>query len=312
MKFEKNQSLRVLISGGSGLIGTQLTKKLTELGYEVAHLTRSAKTGRNIPQYQWDITTMTMDSKALEWADVVIHLAGAGIADHRWTQAYRKEILDSRVNSTQLLLNYMLQDSAMKPQKFIAAGAVGYYGHCPSDEVVTEQHRAGTSGFLAATGIAWEDAINQVSEQVPTVCLRTGPVLSADGGMVPKVYTPLRLGSAAYFGSGSQMLPWIHIDDLVNMYIYTLQQPVTGTYNATAPKPVSNIEFARAMKRVYSGFSVVHPVPAGLLKIMLGSMAEALLTGVNAVPARALEEGFEFRFNTVDDALEDVFDTLKK
>jgi len=309
MNFEKNSHFKVLIAGGSGLTGQKLTLALKADGHEIAWLSRSANPDSDIRRFKWDVKSGTIDETALQWADIVIHLAGAGIADRPWTKSYREEILNSRVDSTNLFFKAFSKNDKLKPLHFLAASAIGYYGNQAPEKIISEDHPPGESGFLAETGIKWEAAINKVAEIVPTCWLRTGPVLSTEGGMIPKVLFPLKLGSAAYFGDGKQILPWIHLDDLIEMYRFALQHRLTGPLNATAPNPVSNKEFAVAMKKARGSLALVHPIPVFALKLITGKLSEALLTGARVVPKRLIEAGFKFKFPDIDSALRDL---LKK
>jgi uncharacterized protein len=306
MNFEKNSHFKVLIAGGSGLIGQKLTESLKSDGHEIAWLSRSSNSDTEIRGFKWDINSQTIDEAALEWADIVIHLAGAGIADKPWTKTYREEIINSRVNSTNLFFKAFSKNDKLKPLHFLAASAVGYYGDQPPEKIISEDHPPGEGGFLVETGKKWEAAINKVAEIVPTCWLRTGPVLSTEGGMIPKVLLPMKLGSAAYFGDGKQVLPWIHIDDLVAIYRFALHHQLNGPINATAPHPVSNKEFTIAMKNARSSMAVVHPIPAFMLKIITGKLSEALLTGARVIPGRLMQQGFTFKFPDIDSALSDL------
>ena len=306
MNFEKNSRLKVLIAGGSGLIGRKLSDNLIQAEHEVAWLSRSANPKGKFRKYAWNVKDQNIDESALKWADIVIHLAGAGIADEPWTKTYRKEIINSRVDSTRLLLKAFKKDERLRPLHYLAASAVGYYGDCPPEQEISETHPPGDSGFLAESGRLWEDAIQEVADLVPTCWLRTGPVLSSEGGMIPKVLLPLKLGSAAYFGHGRQILPWIHLDDLVNMYLFAIEHQLTGPFNATAPLPVSNREFAVAMKKARGSLAIVHPIPAPMLRLITGKLSEALLTGARVIPKRFQEANFHFQFPDIDTALKDL------
>lgn len=306
MNFEKNSHFKVLIAGGSGLIGQKLTESLKSDGHEIAWLSRSSNSDAEIRSYKWDVKNQTIDEASLEWADIVIHLAGAGIADKRWTKTYREEIINSRVESTNLFFKVFSKNDHLKPLHFLAASAVGYYGDQPPGKIIAENHPPGEGGFLVETGIKWEASISKVAEIVPTCWLRTGPVLSTEGGMIPKVLLPMKLGSAAYFGDGKQVLPWIHIDDLIAIYRFALQNHLSGPLNATAPNPVSNKAFTIAMKKALNSMALVHPIPAFMLKLITGKLSEALLTGARVLPERLMQQDFTFEFPDIDSALRDL------
>jgi len=264
--------MKIVISGASGLIGTQLVAKLSNNGHEVVRLVRrSPKSG----EIQWNPKTGTLDAAALEGVDAVIHLSGAGIGDKRWTSGYRKEILDSRTATTALLATTMASLSR-KPSVFLSGSAIGIYG-ARNDEQLTEVSTHGT-GFLAEVCEQWEAAAKPaVDAGIRTVYLRTGIVLSPKGGALKKLLPLFKLGVGGKFGNGKQWQSWISIDDEIGAIEHLLTANVSGAVNLTAPNPVTNAEFTKVLASVLKRPAIV-PVPTFAPKILLGGeLADALL-----------------------------------
>lgn len=286
----------VLIAGGTGLIGQRLSILLRKHGYTVRHLSRRADPTAPFPQFRWDPSRKLIDPEALEGVDHLINLAGAGIADRPWTAARKQLITSSRVESN-LLLHQEIAARGWQPQSFIASAAIGYYGDRPSDQWITENEGPG-EGFLAESCIAWEDAIQQVRLLgVRTVTLRTGVVLSLNGGAVPKLVGPLRWGLGTIMGNGKQWYAWIHIDDLCQMFVYALENvALQGVYNAVAPEPVRNAEFTRVLARQFNPSALTLPAPSWALRLALGEMADVVLTGARVSARRIQSAGFAFKY----------------
>lgn len=291
----------ILITGGSGLIGQKITQLLEEKDYAVAWLSRSSKKRKS---FVWDINTQTIDPEAMEWADAVIHLAGAGVADQRWTAERKQEILQSRTKSTALLYQ-AIEKAEAKPTTFISASAVGYYGFNTGTKLVDETSPAGND-FLAQVVIAWENEVKKIeSLHLRTVMLRIGIVLDADGGALAEMLKP---PVAAPLGSGDQWMSWIHIDDLARMFVYALEKTtLQGVYNAVGPNPSTNQqvtkEAADAKGKTYLGIGV----PGFVLKLVLGEMA-AMVLGGNRVSCQKIQKaGFQFEYFELSEALKDIF-----
>jgi uncharacterized protein len=291
--------MKIVISGASGLIGTQLVAKLSQGGHEVIRLVRrSPKSG----EIQWNPKSGTLDAAALEGADAVIHLSGAGIGDKRWTTGYRKEILDSRTDTTALLAK-TIASLSRKPSVFLSGSAIGIYG-ARNDEQLTEVSTHGT-GFLAEVCEQWEAAAKPaVDAGVRTVYLRTGIVLSPKGGALKKLLPLFKLGVGGKFGNGKQWQSWISIDDEVGAIEYLLTANVSGAVNLTAPNPVTNAEFTKVLASVLKRPAIV-PVPTFAPKILLGGeLADALLfTGQRVIPAALNASGYTFKHTTLESAL---------
>jgi uncharacterized protein (TIGR01777 family) len=301
----ENPGVKVVLAGGSGFLGNALRAQLLADGHAVANLTRRAT-----PAAPGDITwtpdgTASGDwAKAIDDADAVVNLAGEGIADARWSEARKRSILESRLLSTRSLVA-ALRQTAKPPAVFVSASAVGYYGP-RGDEIVTEATPPG-SDFLANVCVQWEREADQASPVTRVVLVRSGIVLHPEGGALAKMLLPFRFGIGGPIGSGTQYTPWIHRDDWVDLVRWLIGEPAArGAFNATAPEPVRNAEFARALGRALRRPAML-PVPGIALRILFGELAGALLTGQRAMPARAEEMGFTFRFARLDDALADLF-----
>ena len=290
--------MKIVVSGASGLIGTQLVANLSSSGHEVVRLVRRSPKASEI---QWNPKSGTLDAAALEGADAVIHLSGAGIGDKRWTDGYRKEILDSRTATTALLAKTMASLSR-KPSVFLSGSAIGIYG-ARNDEQLTEVSTHGT-GFLAEVCEQWEAAAKPaVDAGIRTVYLRTGIVLSPKGGALKKLLPLFKLGVGGKFGNGKQWQSWISIDDEIGAIEHLLTANVSGAVNLTAPNPVTNAEFTKVLASVLKRPAIV-PVPTFAPKILLGGeLADALLfTGQRLMPAALNASGYMFKHTTLESA----------
>ncbi len=295
-----------MITGASGLVGSRLTNLLLENGYEVVHLSRKAKQGK-VPAYAWDIPAGVLDQNAFNGVGAVIHLAGAGVADQRWTAKRKREILDSRVKSTQLLIHH-LKTRAHHVSTFVSASAIGVYGFGLSNEVFTEESKPGKD-FLAQVVTAWErEAQSAQALGIRTVILRIGIVLSKDGGALKEMTKPIGFGVGAPLGTGRQLMSWIHIDDLCRMFLLALEhEAIVGIYNATGVQPVSNKEFTQAVARVLKKPLFLPAVPAFVLKLALGEMADMILNGSYVSSEKIQRAGFTFHFTDLHSALLDLY-----
>lgn len=298
----------VLIGGGSGLIGIRLSEILEEHGYTVEHLSRTTDPDARFPAYAWDVRNGTIDEAAVERADYVINLAGAGIADKPWTDARKQVIIESRTQSTRLLLD-TFRKLRKEPKAYLSSAAIGIYGD-RGEELLTEDSEPGKSGFLAESCKAWEQAIKEVAAtRTRTVALRIGVVLSTKGGALEKMLIPLKLRSAAYFGDGSQWFPWVHIDDVCQMFLYALEnESLEGFYNAVAPNPVRNKAFTETLVDAYGKSVLTLPAPAFALRLGMGEMADTVLGSTKVSAQKILDAGFVFQFPELKPALEDILE----
>ena len=295
----------ILITGGTGLLGTRMSAILTEKGYRVRHLSRTENLSATYPAYQWDIVKQTIDPRALEGVDGVIHLAGAGIADKRWSDSRKRLLRDSRVNSTALLAKGIAAQ-AKKPPVVVSCSAIGYYGNT-GDQVLTEQSPPGQD-FMGKICVEWEEAAQAIRDQgIRTPIIRVGVVLSVKGGALEKINMSYGFRVGAYFGKGEQYMSWIQINDICNIFIRALEdERMTGVYNGTAPEPVTNKELARALSDARNQRTLLVPVPTAALRLAMGEMADVVLNSTRVVPQALLDLGYEFEFPYIVDALEHV------
>ena len=303
----------VLIAGGTGLIGTALREYLTAKNYRVIILTRSANTKNNqhnVKFAQWDTDTGTIDAAALAEADYIINLAGAGVADKRWTAKRKKEIISSRVNSGHTIVK-CLKEHPHKIKAVINASAIGWYGAdpaVPNENPFTEKDNADTQ-FLGEACKQWEESVEEIKTlNIPLIKLRTGIVLSKKGGALKEFLKPIRFGLATILGNGKQMMSWIHINDLCRMMEFCLlHENISGVYNAVAPNPVSNKTLTVALAKKIKGkyFTPVY-VPGFVLKIMLGEMSVEVLKSATVSCAKIQEAGFSFLYPSVDATLNEL------
>lgn len=300
--------LTVLITGGTGMIGNSLSKQLLEKGYKVIILTRSVKSKTNttnLSYAEWDIKAQKIDVAAVQSADVVIQLAGAGVVDKRWTSAYKKEILNSRTMSSKLIIDTLRQHSN-QVKTIVSSSAIGWYG--PDKEkgryfIETDEH---AGDFLGETCYAWEQSVNVASLMNIRVCkLRTGIVLSNHGGALAEFKKPIRLGVAAILGTGKQMISWIHIDDLCRMFIHAIEnEEVNGSYNAVSTLPVSNKELTLTLAKEMKGnFFIPLHVPAFVLKLFLGESSIEVLKSTTVSNKKIKDTGFTFLYPSIEMAI---------
>jgi uncharacterized protein (TIGR01777 family) len=294
----------VLISGGSGFIGRNLTTLLLAKGYSVSILSRSEKQNKgDVFYYKWDVAKQTIDDEAILKADYIIHLAGENIAEKRWTAKRKAAIIDSREKSTQLLYS-VLKKHYKKLDAFVSASAVGIYGAVNGEEICTEDMKP-ANDFLGYTCQKWEDSIDFIENlNIRTVKIRTGLVLGKNDGFLKKLI-PLfkyRLGSA--LGSGKQYMPWIHVDDLCAIYLQAISDAsMEGPYNAAICDNTTNTVFSKTLARVF-GYSIWLPnVPAFVLKLVMGEMAKIVLTGRRVSSDKMEQTGFKFKFNNLEEAI---------
>lgn len=305
----------VLITGGTGLVGTAVKNLLLQKGYEVVLLTRSKNPIKG--QAYWDINAGTIDSTAIAAADYIIHLAGAGVADKRWSLARKQEILDSRTKSSALLVK-ALQETPNKVKAVISASAIGWYG--PDQISHNNNGHEASQGFvetdssypdfLGTTCAAWEASIAPVTSNAPglqkrLVCLRTGIVLSKHGGALKEFLKPLAVRMAAVLGNGKQMISWIDVRDLAKMFVYAIEhENLSGSYNAVAPAPVSNKTLTQTLAGVlYGKFYITTYVPSFVLKIMLGEMSIEVLKSTTVSAQKIQDAGFVFDYPEITKSL---------
>jgi len=300
--------MKIVISGGTGFLGRPLTDALAHDGHSIVVLTRGSSsnsaTARRVT-WQPDGTVGSWSSE-IDGADVVINLNGESIGERRWSATQKQRILDSRVAATRSLVAAVRRSTA-PPSVMVSGSAVGYYG--PLDDQIATEHTPPGRDFLADVCVKWEAEANRaLSPRTRVVCVRTGLPLARDGGALPRMLPPFWFGAGGPIGSGRQYWPWIHRQDWIDVVRFAIGNPqIVGPMNATAPNPVTNQAFARALGHAMHRPAFL-PAPGFALKLLLGEMAEGLLlSGQRAIPAKAQQHGFKFAYETLDRALANLF-----
>ena len=298
---------KVLISGGKGLVGSRLTEMLEERNYQVSHLSRSPQESDR-ETIIWDVEKGILDANAIKGFNYIIHLAGAGIADKRWTEKRKQLIRDSRVKSTELLKR-AIEAHVTKPESFISASAIGYYGLVSGEHSFKEEEPHGDD-FLGETCKLWEDSVDKISALgIPTSKIRIGIVLTKKGGALREMEKPIKWGLAAALGSGKQYIPWIHVDDLCRIFIYVLENNLEGIYNAASPYQVNNNEFTKHLANVLGKRKWLPNVPGIILKLILGRRSSLVLEGSRVDVHKIQSKGFKFLFPKLEEALNDIYNS---
>jgi uncharacterized protein len=300
--------MKIVIAGGSGLIGKSLVNELAARRHNVIVLSRGTydtSFSNKITIEKWDGRTLGDWCKAIENADVIINLSGASIAGSRWTIHRKKEFFESRINSTRILAQAVSM-AITRPSVFLNASAVGYYGNTKDIEV-NENSQKG-AGFLSDLCGLWEqEALNIRKSGLRIALLRTGVVLDKNGGALKRMIFPFKVFAGGYLGSGQQWIPWIHIDDLIKSVIFIIEtESLKGPINLTSPDPVTNRIFAKNLGKILHRPSWF-PIPSFLLRMILGEMASVILEGQRALPAKLLSAGFTFTYPAIEMALTDIF-----
>jgi len=302
---------RVLITGGTGMVGTSLTQLLLSKGYQVIVLTRQPRIS-NVPNLSyavWDIDKGYIDPSAIQNADTIVHLAGAGVADKRWSKKRKQEIVDSRVMSGELLVKYLTENSH-QVKTVVAASAIGWYGPDTAESLMngfTETDPV-DGAFLGDTCKQWEDSVKPIETLgIRLVTLRIGIVLNKQGGALAEFIKPAKFGLATIFGTGNQMVSWIHQNDLCKMILFGIQTAsLKGVYNAVSPDPTSNKDLIIAITKKLRGFYLPIPVPAFVLNIMLGEMSIEILKSAKVSSYKIQEADFKFDYPTLNSALHEL------
>ena len=284
------------------MVGQDLSQRLDELGYEVCHLSRKENLHAKYPAYRWDVEEGFVDPRALD-VDHIIHLAGESVASGRWSASRKKRIYDSRIKSTQLLAG-AINEGKTNVKSFIGASAIGLYGADTGNQTVTEDSPSGHD-FLATVVKDWEAATDQIVG-IPVAKVRIGVVLSNEDGALPKMLLPIKFGVGAPLGSGKQYMSWIHIDDLVRIFIHILQNQLEGTFNAVAPHPETNTAFTKKVAEVLRRPLWMPNVPTFAMKALLGEMAGIVLGGSNVSCERIEKTGFDFHYRNLTPALKNL------
>jgi uncharacterized protein (TIGR01777 family) len=293
----------ILITGGTGLIGSELIKSIDRESFNIRILSRRNIEIDGVEVYQWDIENSEIDSEALIDLHHIIHLAGANIGDGRWTDNKKQEIVDSRIKSAELIYK-KLGESKLKT--FISASATGIYGSRTIDKVFTEED-SGNGDFTSIVGEKWEASADLFSTKAERVVkVRTPVVLSEKGGIVKKLLPIVKLNFASPIGSGKQIMPWVHIQDLCDFYIKALSdKKIHGAYNLNSGN-ISNKEFMKTLAKVYNKLFIPIPVPSIFIKIAFGEMSKIVLEGSELSSMKVKNNGFEFKYKTLKDSLKDI------
>lgn len=296
---------KVLIAGGSGLVGKRLCDLLLQSGYSVSILSRSDKNIDNVNVIKWNPYENQIEEEAFD-TNHIINLAGAGIADQLWTKSRKKELIDSRIISTDFLFQ-KFSEKNVQLKSYVGASAIGYYGD-GGDSVQKEIDPPAYKSFMTELCKSWEAAhqkFEPISDQVSI--LRIGIVLSTQGGAYPKMRLSFKLGVGSYFGKGDQYYSWIHIDDLAKMFIHLIETKQNGgAYNAVAPNPVTNKTLVQSIKSSLGITAIITPAPKFMLKLMMGPLSKVILNS-NRVSAQKIEDaGFRFQYPELASAIQDI------
>lgn len=297
----------ILISGGSGLIGRSLVEELNQHGHQTGILTRSPKKHEGIRSFYWDPLNGKIDPEAISFADQIIHLAGESVGAGRWTRERKKALIDSRVESARLILQEVKQqEKALK--SFVSSSAIGYYGSEVSENIYIENDPAGDD-FQAEICIHWEAAADAFSSLgIRTVKIRTGIVLSAEGGALASMAGPINKGVGAALGSGKQYLPWIHAKDLAGIFTEAINNSdMQGAYNAVAPEHITNLQFTKLLAKTLNKKLFLPRVPALLLKLRFGEMSSLLLDGSRISSQKIRDTGFKFTYADLGSAFSEIY-----
>lgn len=296
----------ILISGGTGLVGKALSNHLHSKGHEVRILSRNPKSTDRKKSFYWDVEKNVIDEKAFDGVEHIVHLAGSGIADKHWTNARKQEIIDSRVNSMKLITS-IVKKKNIELKSFVGASAIGIYGMITSEKIFSETDK-GQDDFLSQSCIQWENAYQEIQTLSNKNCIiRIGVVLSKDGGVLKRLIQVFQLGLGSAVGSGKQYMPWIHIDDLVSVFHESLFNPnYIGIYNAVSSEETTNQSFSKQLAKNLSKPFFLPNIPPFILKLVFGEMANVLLEGSRVSSQKLINNGFQFQFRTLNQALKDI------
>lgn len=296
----------ILISGGTGLVGKALSNHLLSKGHEIRILSRNPKSTNNIKSFYWDVEKNEIDEKAFDDVKHIVHLAGSGIADKRWTDARKQEIINSRVNSMKLISS-IVKKKNIQLKSFVGASAIGIYGMITSDKIFSENDK-GQDDFLSQSCMQWENAYQEIQTLSNKNCtIRIGVVLSKDGGALKKLLPLFNIGLGSAVGSGKQYMPWIHIDDLVSVFHEALfNSNYNGIYNAVSSEESTNQSFSKQLAKSLSKPFFLPNVPAFILKIIFGEMANVLLEGSRVNNQKLINSGFQYKFPSLNEALKAI------
>lgn len=290
-----------MVTGGTGLIGKHVVGILARKGHEVRVYSRKpVKREVGAKMYHWNPAKGELDKLALKDLDCIVHLAGEGIADKPWSRRRKKQIIKSRTQGLDLIRK-TYQDLGQAPKALVSASAIGYYTH-NRQSVNTESGPKGR-GFLAKSVYEWEKAVKAFEPLCSTTRMRIGFVLSGEGGGLPQMAQPFRKGLGAPLGSGKQMVSWVHIDDVARGFVFAVENEASGVFNMVAPNPCTNKELSKSVAKSVGKWLLPIKVPAFVLRLAMGERADLVLADNKVIPTRLLEEGFDFRYERVEEAV---------
>lgn len=297
---------QILITGATGMVGKKLIFRLQKAGHQVSILSRTPKKIKDVRVFLWDVSKGSIDKDCLNGIDTIVHLAGENIAGKLWSEKQKKEIINSRVQSTALLYR-AIQESKSPVKNFISASAVGYYGDC-GDEILTEETPSGF-GFMAECCRLWEHSVDAGKVLgLRVVKLRIGIILAKDQGALAALAKPIRFFAGAPLGSGKQWMPWIHVHDIVSLFVSAIENPIMqGAYNACAPFPVTNTTLTKAVAaKLHRPVWPIH-VPEKIIRLLLGEMSNVVFISTNTSAEKILETDFKFKYTQLNEALTDIY-----
>jgi uncharacterized protein len=296
----------ILISGGTGLVGKALTKRLIAEGHKVRILSRNPQPSAQIKSFYWNVEKNEIDETAFDGVEHIVHLAGSGIADRRWTDERKINIIESRVNSMKLITDVVKRKN-IKLKSFVGASAIGIYGMTTSEKIFIETDK-GQNDFLSNTCVRWENSYHDIQILSDKSCIvRIGVVLSKDGGALKRLLPLFQLGLASAVGSGKQYFPWIHIDDLVSVFYEALfNKNYSGVFNAVSVEEATNQSFSKQLAKALSRPFFFPNVPAFVLKIVFGDMAGVLLEGSRVSSQKLIKLGFQYKYPALPEALMEI------
>lgn len=298
---------KILITGGTGLIGKHLSQQLAEMGHEVVLLSRDPNQSRSaFKVFEWNVASGFINEKAFEGIEHIVHLAGEGIADKNWSDERKEQLIDSRVQSAQLIATYLLKLN-IKLKSFVGASAVGYYGANTSDTIFKETDKS-ANDFLGNVCKVWEESYEPIKKLgIPCSIIRIGVVLAKEGGALPKMMMPFKFGIGSALGSGKQWMPWIHIEDLAGVFVNALFEKIPfGTYNAVTSHHITNHDLSKTLASVMHKPFFAPKVPAFILKLIFGEMSAVVLEGSRVSNEKLIQAGFEFKHTEIESCLKDL------
>lgn len=298
---------KILITGGTGSVGKALTQLLLNKGHEVCHLSRSKGKNPRVKTFIWDVENQTIDETCIDGVDTIIHLAGAGIADSRWTEKRKDLLIKSRTDSIKLIYSLLAQKQH-QVKEVISASASGYYSN-RGDEILTETSKP-LDDFLSTCCILWEQAVDLGKNyNLRIVKFRTGVVLDKDSGALEKLAQPIKYGIGSPLGNGKQWISWSHIEDVINMYDFAIEnEQLEGVFNMSSPLPVTNKELTYAVAHQFKRPIWLPNVPAFILKLLFGEMSLVVLGSTRMDVKKIQDAGFKFKFPDIKSALKNIYE----